>query len=162
MRLGFLLIAAAFAVAMPAPARAKGADHGGAAVGGAVGGLLCGGGTLVYARLRAGGREARADDPMLWHQTEGPGVLGAFFGEHAIVGGLTGAFGNGPRQGFLVGGAVTCTLDIGWILASELIGSQQEPGVALIERSTGGWRLAAPPVAIRRDGVWASLFAVRF
>jgi hypothetical protein len=146
------------------PAEAKGPDHAGAAAGGVVSGLVCGGGTLLYARARAGGH-ASADDPMLWHQAEGPGILGAFFAEHALVGGLTGAFGDGPRGGFLIGGAVTCTLDIGWIVASEILASQQEPGpggTALLERSDGSWRLSPPPVVIRRDGAWVSLLSVRF
>lgn len=155
---------AALALLFALPAQAKGPDHGGAAVGGVVGGLICGGGTLVYARLRAGGRESRSDDPMLWHQTEGPGILGAFFAEHALVGGATGAFGNGPRGGFLIGGAVTCTLDIGWIVASEILAAQQEPGpaTALLEKSDAGWRLGPPPIAIRRDGALVSLLSVRF
>ena len=156
------LLAAALAGATPALAHAKGPDHGGAAAGGAVGGLLCGGGTIAYAAARAGGREAKSDDPMLWHQAAGPGVLVAFFGEHALVGGATGAFGDGPRAGFLIGGAVTCTLDVVWIIASEVIAYQQEPAVALVQHDDGGWRLAPPPVAIRRDGAYVSLFAVQF
>lgn len=173
MRWGIVIPALALAVgsvALPRRAEARGPDHVGAALGGLAGGLICGGGTLVYARLRAGGRESHTDDPMLWHQTEGPAVLGAFFGEHALVGGLTGALGNGPRPGFIIGGAVTCTLDVAWIITSEVIAAGQEPEptpggapAAFLNRDPdAGWRIAPPPIAVARDGAWVSLLAIRF
>jgi hypothetical protein len=171
MRLGPGLAAFALSVAgasflISPDAVAAGHDHGGAAIGGVVAGLVCGSGTLAYARLRSGGREARSDDPMLWHQAEGPGWIGAFFAEHAAAGGLTGAFFSGPRQGFVIGGLITCSLDAGWIIASEVIAAGQEQGpgaqAALIERNDGAWRVGMPPIVVGRDGAWASILAVRF
>ena len=157
-----LLALAAVALALaPAPCLAKNPDHVGAAAGGAVAGLVCGGGTIVYAQLRTGG-QSKPDDPILWHQAQGPAILGAFFVEHGAVGGLTGAIGDGPRAGFIIGGAVTCTLDVAWIITSEVIAANSEPSIALVQHDRAGWRLGVPPVAVRRDGAAVELFAMRF
>lgn len=164
-----LAIAALLLAPGAAPARER-SDHGGAGVGGAVAGLVCGGGTLVYAKAR---EKAGGAGPRLWHTGEGPGWIGVFFLEHAAAGGLTGAFARGPRQGFLVGGAVTCTLDAAWIVAAELLASsarEDDEGLVhlapaplgLAEVGPGGWRIGAPPVVVTRRGAWMSLFAWKF
>ncbi len=144
-------------VSMPRPARAEPRDHVGGGAGGAVAGLICGGATLTYSKLRGG-----ANGPVLWHG-DSAGWIGVFFAEHAAVGGLSGALGDGPRQGFVVGGAVTCGLDIVYVVASELIAAtDDEPSMALLEISPDGTRWGAPPVAVGPDGAWISLFAWEF
>jgi len=170
MRFVPALAAAVACFVLPSGASAKeDPNHGGAAIGGAVAGLVCGGGTLVYAKAR----EKTGDSgPLLWHTSDGPGWVGVFFLEHAAIGGLTGALGEGPRQGFIIGGAVTCTLDILWIVSAELLAraardddkglTHLSPVLGLAEKSPDGWRLGVPPVVVTRRGAWMSLFAVRF
>ena len=140
-------------------------DHGQAAIGGAVAGLVCGGGTLVYAKAR---EKAGSSGPLLWHPGESPGWVGVFFLEHAAVGGLTGAFGDGSREGFVIGGAVTCTLDIAWIVTAEILARQareDDAGLAslgLVEKRPDGWAMGPPPIVVTHRGAWISLFAWRF
>lgn len=155
----FRSVCVAALLALPASASA-GANHTGAAAGGAVAGLVCGGATLTYSRLRAGTGE---DSPLLWHSTSGPGWIVVFFAEHAAVGGVTGAFGDGAREGFVIGGAVTCGLDIVYIVASEILYAQEEPVVALAERDDSGrWRFGVPPIAVGKRSAWIPLLSVRF
>lgn len=165
------LVAGVALLSFSAPAHAKeeAPNHGGAAIGGAVAGLICGGGTLVYAKAR---EKAGGAGPLLWHSGEGPGWVGVFFLEHAGVGGLTGAFGPGPRQGFVIGGAVTCSLDLLWIVSAEVLARAAReddkgltllaPPLGLAEKGPGGWRVGVPPVIVTRRGAWMSLFAWRF
>lgn len=144
-------------------------NHGQAAIGGAVAGLVCGGGTLVYAKAR---EHAGSSGPLLWHSEESPAWVGVFFLEHAAVGGLTGALGEGSRQGFVIGGAVTCALDIVWIVSAEILAKQARdddetlarlpPPAGFAELSPNGWRFGPPPVVVTRRGAWMSLFAWRF
>lgn len=144
-------------------------NHGGAAIGGAVAGMVCGGGTLVYAKAR---EKTGGGGPLLWHSSSGPGWVGVFFLEHAGVGGLTGAFGQGPRQGFVIGGAVTCTLDLLWIVSAEILARAAReddegltllaPALGLAEKGPDGWRMGMPPVIVTRRGAWMSLFGWRF
>lgn len=158
-------IAAAAFLAFAGTAHAKENDrpnHGQAAIGGAVAGLVCGGGTLVYAKARA---KAGSSGPLLWHPDESPGWVGVFFLEHAAVGGLSGAFGRGSRDGFVIGGAVTCTLDIAWIVSAEILAKQardDDAELALVNRGPSGWTLGPPPVVVTHRGAWISLFAWRF
>lgn len=156
-----LVLLAVLSVTLARPAHARShVNHGAAAIGGGVAGLVCGGGTFTYATLRAG---AEGKDPLAFHQGSGPGWIGIFFAEHAAAGGLTGAFGDGPREGFVIGGAVTCTLDLVWIVASEVIArGDEEPTMGALERSKGRWRFGVPPVAVEPKGVRATLFAWRF
>lgn len=171
MRIAAALAAglAALSFAQPAHAREDRPNHGGAAIGGAVAGLICGGGTLVYAKAR---EKAGGAGPLLWHSGDGPGWVGVFFLEHAGVGGLTGAFGRTPRQGFVIGGAVTCTLDVLWIVSAEVLAraareddkglTRLRPALGLAERGPQGWRMGLPPVVVTRRGAWMSLLAWRF
>jgi len=129
-------------------------------MGGGVGGLVCGGATFTYAKLRAG---AEHKDPLAFHDSSGPGWIAIFFAEHAAAGALTGGFGNGPREGFVIGGAVTCTADLVWVVASEILSAgDDEPPAGGIERANGRWRFGIPPVAVDRRGFRATLFAWRF
>lgn len=143
--------------AIARPAHAEPRNHAGGAAGGAVAGLLCGGTTLTYSKLRGG-----ADGPVLWHGNS-PGWIGVFFIEHAAIGGASGALGDGPRQGFVVGAAVTCGLDLVYVIASEIIAAtDREPTMALLEVTPAGTRWGAPPVALGPQGAWISLFAYEF
>ena len=151
--------------AVPRGAEAR-PNHGGAAMGGAVAGLVCGGGTMVYARLRAG-----PEGPLLWHTGGGPGWVGVYFLEHGAVGGLTGALGNGPRAGFIIGGAVTCALDITWVIASEILAAEAAEDAdrlsflraeAVAEVGPDGIRFGVPPIVVTRRGAWAPLLQWRF
>ncbi len=157
------LVRAAFVAALlllPATAGAE-SNHAGAAAGGGVAGLVCGGMTLTYSRLRAG--SGAEDSPLLWHSTAGPGWIAVFFVEHAAVGGLSGAFGDGPREGFVIGGAVTCGLDIVYVVASEILFAQEEPVLAVAERGADGqWRFGVPPIAVGKRSAWIPLLSVRF
>lgn len=169
MRIAAVVALLAFLAFEPAALAKEDPNHGGAAIGGALAGLVCGAGTLVYAKAR----EKTGDSgPLLWHTSEGPGWIGVFFLEHAAIGGLTGAFGEGPRQGFVIGGAITCTLDIVWIVSAELLARAARdddegltllaPAMGLAERGPLGWRLGVPPVVVTRRGAWMSLIAWRF
>ena len=167
------VLAAACLALVPVGAHAKEAEpnHEGAAIGGAIAGMVCGGATLVYAKAR---ERAGGAGPLLWHSGESPGWIGVFFLEHAGVGGLTGAFANGPRQGFWVGAAVTCTLDIAWIVTAEILAKwareddealarlRAGPPLGLAEKGPHGWRVGLPPVVVSDRGAWMSLFAWRF
>lgn len=155
-----------------APAGAQEVNHGSAAVGGAIGGLICGSATLTYAKLR---ESAGGSGPLLWHQGDGPGWIGIFFLEHAALGGVTGAFGDGSTEGALIGGAVTCALDVAWIVSAEILARQAReededldrgrppPALALVDLSPeAGIRLGLPPIVVTRRGAWMSLFAFTF
>ncbi len=151
-----LAVASALGASSAPRAAAARTNRGGAAVGGAVAGLVCGGATLTYARLRAG-----PEGPLLWHDG-GPGWIGVYFLEHAAVGGGVGAIGRAPRQGFVLGGIVACGLDLAWVISSEVLAATEEPTMALVELGPGGARWRVPPVIVRRRGAWAPLFAWRF
>ena len=161
-----LLAAPAFAAEDEDP------NHISAAAGGGVAGLVCGGVTLTYARIR---ESAGSSGPLLWHEGESAGWVGVFFLEHAVAGSLTGALGRGTREGMIIGGAITCTLDLVWIVSAELLarsardddeglddGQREPPPLGLAELGPRGLRVGLPPVIVTRRGAWMSLFAWRF